>query len=416
MRESIKKVGRVLGGAAILTLLNGFSIGLVRPDVAVAAARMTGDILGWALALLCAGGGVAVAAMNSLDKWFRARRRTRATPGIVIGRSLESDVGDTSTVYRAVVHVRYEVRGKELELDWTPSSMAANIPWLVEFFLERKYPGGKELTVYYEWQDPQNAWVGRAWSAPLLSVPLVTVLLGGILAGAYVTGSFLRGATDGFLTAQWTNAKALAGEVSQRIEQPPPAEASTSSSVTLTPEEALRLALRSNIGASSRGASKDHDLCSCIAETKTRDERVQLTLAIGEGEEKRRAGRFETRYRLHVGQAPALSLPAMPAGAPGPHVDSRVVEMAMACTPDAAIIVQGDWATAWSLVEPEVVWNTRLERSLNLLSGRAPDTGFSLICRELPVKKGMLSIPVGRAKSLQLRASDGSARGAGAGN
>lgn len=411
MREGLKKVGRWLAAAAILTLINGLSIGLVRPDAAVIAGELTADIVGGAVALLFPAGAVALVIMDFGDKWLRARRRAHVTRGRVIGRSLESRVAENSTVYGAVVHVRYEVRGKLLELDWKPSSTTISIPWVVEYFLERKYPNGKELAVYYEWQDPENAWVGRARSLPLLTVPLVIAVLGFILALGYVSGSALRCATDGFVAAHWGHAKAFVSDVSPPVEQAAPVGVSTDSSATLTAEGAPRGAT----GVSLGDAVAHHDLCSCVAETKSRDERVQLTLAIADAEGNRRTGPFETSYRLHVGQAPALSLQAMQAGAPVPRVASRLVEMAMACTPDAAIIVQGEWATAWSLTEPAVMWNTRLTRSLNLLSGRAPDTGLSLVCRELPVKNGILSIPVGKAKSLHVRAGDGSVRGAGAG-
>lgn len=411
MREGLRKVGRWLAAASTLTLLNGFSIGLIRPDAAVVAGKLTADIVAGGLVVLVSAGAVALVIMDFGDKWLRARRRDRATTGRVVGRSLESGVGKDAAVYKAVVHVRYEVRGKQLELDWKPSSTTISIPWLVEYFSERKYPDGKVLTVYYEWQDPANAWVGRAWSVPLLTVPLVIALLGYILAGGYVTGSALRCATDGFLPEPWRHAGALASGGSQALEAAPSAGVSTDA----PPTPGAGALLRGTTGASFIGALADYDLCSCIAETPRRDERVQLTLLIGDTEDNGLVGPFETRYRLHVGQAPALSLPAMPAMAPGPRVASRLLEMAMACTPDAAIIVQGDRATAWSLTEPVVVWNTRLERSLNLLSGRAPDMGLSLVCRELPLKNGILSIPVGKAKSLQLRASDGSVRGAGAG-
>lgn len=274
-----------------------------------------------------------------------ASRRTARTTGTIAGRELEATYDDGKKLHRWQFRVNFRAGKANAWAEYHPTGSFTDIEWFLDR-AERKFPDGTELVVYYDPRELANARVGRAWSTYAALVLLLPVVPAGLFASAYF----------------------LAADLSSRTYDDLP--------------------------------------CSCISSTPTGQKGVQFAVAVlGDG--KMSHAPFETYYRLHVGDAPALVLPPGDGRAPQRQIAVNRVEVAVACTPNAAIVVQGQWATAWSLTEPTVVWTPHLDRALALEPASLPDKGYMLSCRELRLQNDVLNVPVRDSGAIPFRASDG---------
>jgi hypothetical protein len=237
-----------------------------------------------------------------------------------------------------------------------------------QFLLDRdvrKYPLGRRLNVYYDPKEPKNARLGRMLYAPVLSVALLIAFFSVMLYSGVVVGATLN--------------SALFGSDEQK-----PVRAAVSDNLTY------------------------HKFpCSCSAKVRTEEGAQRVQISVGIFSDPDDAQKFGTSYRLNVEQS-ELSLPVTRSTAPSAEIGERRVVLGIACTPDSAIIVQGDKATAWPLTESGYpVWNTHLEQALSLNPQRAPEEKFDLTCRNLTVADGLLKVPVASSEYLSIRVSDG---------
>jgi hypothetical protein len=266
-------------------------------------------------------------------------------------------------LYSVVVHVNYEVRRRILSLEWV-SPTRTNI----QFFLDRlarKYPVGRQLDVRYDPKEPENARLGRTWSPPVLSVALLLLFWSFTL-----------------------NSSVMVGTTVNRIW--------------------FAHGLPDLVRAVLVGDATYHEMpCWCIAEVRPGEGVERVQVSVGIFTEPNYVQKFDTHYRLQVGSS-SRSLPVTRSTAPGPEIEERLIGLGVACTPDAAIIVQGDRATAWPLREAgPPFWNTQLEQSVKLRPPRTRDENFDLICHELEVADGLLKVPVASSEHLLIRVSDG---------
>lgn len=146
--------------------------------------------------------------------------------------------------------------------------------------------------------------------------------------------------------------------------------------------------------------------CSCVSEGEE-DRRVQLAIMI-DGKEKG-AGPFDATYRLHVGDQ-QHDLKVSELTAPQSTFPNRSLEFAIHCSDDRVVVGTQHNLSAWSLDDGTPLWSTKIKRKVNLLARHAPNKGFSVVCREVNLKRGKLQIPVGKRKRVVVDIANGHVR------
>lgn len=178
---------RVVKVCGIVALLVGACLGLLMPRV-----EDFGVVVGAAVGVGCAVWAVGQASSRALTRSWSARRRTASAVGTVTGRRTAQAPSKRQYVYQRVLQVSYRHGPWVRELDWPPSSVyTTSDSWLER--VDRRYPDGKELQVYYDPRDPENAGVGRAWISPFVAVALLLVYVSVTLGAAFFVASCLAG-------------------------------------------------------------------------------------------------------------------------------------------------------------------------------------------------------------------------------
>lgn len=252
MNERLRKVIHAVAVLAALTMVNGIALGIFDPEPTAARTEFGGRLVIGAASVLFAIVMVGFFTVRALNWWLVARRRTATAQGTVIGRSDEESPSDGAMMYQRVLHVRYYVRRRPYDLQWSPSHFHTNVGWFLTR-IDARYPNGTEVSVRYDPSDVENAWVGRVWGAPLFAAPLSVALLGAVLVSGYLMGSFVT---------QYSPVASLSRGAGSSGASNPGASGDTS-----------RLALRE--------AEPYRDIsCSCVSEVHGRDERIQLAVSM----------------------------------------------------------------------------------------------------------------------------------------
>lgn len=182
LADAALRVVKVCGLAALVV---GACFGLLMPRI-----EDFGVVVGVAVGAGCAVWAVGHASSRALAWWWSARRRTASVVGTVSGRRTAQAPSDLRYVYQRVLQVSYRDGARLRELDWPPSSAyTSNGSWLER--VDRRYPDGKQLQVYYEPQHPENAGVGRARSAPFVATLVLLVYVSLTLGTSFFVASSL---------------------------------------------------------------------------------------------------------------------------------------------------------------------------------------------------------------------------------
>lgn len=193
-RQRADSASSVVKGCGLMALLLGACVGLLMPGVE--DAEGFGVVIGAALGVGCAVWALGHASSRALAWWWSARRRTALAVGTVRGRRTNQAPSELQYVYQRVLQVSYPHGPRLCEFDWAPSRVyTSSARWLER--LDRRYPTGKELQVYYDPEHPENAWVGRASRAPFVAMAVLLVYV----ALAFGTALFVSRALAGLWSA-----------------------------------------------------------------------------------------------------------------------------------------------------------------------------------------------------------------------
>jgi hypothetical protein len=84
--------------------------------------------------------------------------------------------------------------------------------------------------------------------------------------------------------------------------------------------------------------------------------------------------------------------------------------MGMTCTDDAIVIASIRYVSAWSLADRRLLWTAELEAPFGDDFAQGRRNSYSLSCRNLTVRNGVVEIPLDRRRRLRLGLADGKPR------